>query len=424
MSGISDRPSATERDDAAVALARLLRRQLDGSVSASADVEGRARLVGAVSAANDRRRGATMRALAWLASLGAIAAVSALVFAPRAALTYEARDLARAGGPDGELVARADGDAGAVRFSDGSRVTLAARGRARVAHTSWRGAEIALDEGRADVEVTHRRLGRWVIAAGPYRVRVMGTRFSIAWSPASRRFEVAMQAGTVMVEGPGVRGELALREGDRLIANDARVTVGRVPDVAAAPDLSRSVPPTLPAREDPAAPEGPPPARATRSVQPSPRRQGVSWADRVAAGDFEPVVREADRRLDDVLRGAPLAELNALADAARYTGRHELARRALTSERRRFPATATASMAAFLLGRLADDRGDADEAVRWYERYLAETPNGAFAAEALGRQMLASKRDRARAGALAQQYLRRFPQGPYAAAAKSFVAER
>ena len=59
-----------------------------------------------------------------------------------------------------------------------------------------------------------------------------------------------------------------------------------------------------------------------------------------------------------------------------------LARQGLLAQRSRFAASAEARAAAFLLGRLADDAGERDEALRWYETYARESPHGAFAADA------------------------------------------
>ncbi len=124
------------------------------------------------------------------------------------------------------------------------------------------------------------------------------------------------------------------------------------------------------------------------------------------------------------MRGVSLADLAALADAARYAGRSDLARRALLAERARFPGSAEARAAAFLLGRIADDGASTAAAVRWYDDYLTEAPHGAFAAEALGRKLVALRRagDPA-ARPTAAEYLRRYPDGPHAAAARELAAD-
>jgi hypothetical protein len=147
-----------------------------------------------------------------------------------------------------------------------------------------------------------------------------------------------------------------------------------------------------------------------------------TWSKLVASGDFARVIREAESDgVTHALATRPLADLRALGDAARYQGNATVARAAFKTVRSRFPSSGEARTAAFLLGRVAEEQDQsADDALRWYDRYLAEAPGGEFAGNALGRKMiLVSKlqsRDAARP--LADRYLQRFPSGPYAAAAR------
>jgi hypothetical protein len=64
-------------------------------------------------------------------------------------------------------------------------------------------------------------------------------------------------------------------------------------------------------------------------------------------------------------------------------------------------------------------------ALTWYDRYLSEAPQGTYVPDALGRKMtLLGRWDRrAEAVALAAEYLRRFPQGTYANAARLLLRE-
>jgi hypothetical protein len=65
-------------------------------------------------------------------------------------------------------------------------------------------------------------------------------------------------------------------------------------------------------------------------------------------------------------------------------------------------------------------------AIGWYDQYLTESPGGSLVAEALGRKMVAvdkaSGRDAARP--IAEEYLRRFPQGMFAAVAEKIAEPR
>jgi len=124
------------------------------------------------------------------------------------------------------------------------------------------------------------------------------------------------------------------------------------------------------------------------------------------------------------LESASSDDLLALADAARYRRRTDLARDALLAERRRFPGSPHALDAAFLLGRVeeASDQGLA-RAIQWYDEYLMRAPTGTYASEALGRKMTLTGKvgGTSRARPIAEEYLRRFPAGTYAGPARAIV---
>jgi TolA-binding protein len=109
--------------------------------------------------------------------------------------------------------------------------------------------------------------------------------------------------------------------------------------------------------------------------------------------------------------------------------RGDLARRALLAERRRFADSLHAREAAFFLGGLSEDEtgaGSARNALDWYERYLRESPRGPYAPQALGRQMVLVHKLRGATAArsIAEDYLERFPDGPYAAPARKLLEAR
>ncbi len=211
------------------------------------------------------------------------------------------------------------------------------------------------------------------------------------------------------------------------------------PGLPPSPLAARAPEPEPPSAAPPRAPE-PAPAVATAapspavrqpsiSHRPAPRVVQVAFAPRtwsaITRGDAARVVDEADAHgLDRTLLEVDSTALSALADAARYSGRPEVAVRALVASRQRFPKTPFAHAAAFYLGRLADDRGAVAEGLTWYRRYLAETPDGPYAAEALGRQMLAVERisGREASSSVARQYVTRFPNGTYMLQAHAILA--
>ena len=95
------------------------------------------------------------------------------------------------------------------------------------------------------------------------------------------------------------------------------------------------------------------------------------------------------------------------------------------TERLRFPKSERASDAAFLLGRMVESKGDdLGRALEWYDVYLKEAPSGAYSSEALGRKMTATQRldGAAAARQIADEYIRRFPKGTYAGAARALLS--
>jgi hypothetical protein len=192
-----------------------------------------------------------------------------------------------------------------------------------------------------------------------------------------------------------------------------------VPSVTA-PEPAPSRADTAPEPSDGAAPTSPP----SSSRAPSAARS-VSWATRIAQGKFQDVVTEAEAHgVAGCLTGCSAADLRALSDAARYTGKTELARQSLLALRQRFLA-GQGSEAAFLLGRLDEKRGALGSALTWYDTYLREAPSGPFAAEALAGKLRTVETTQGKKAAepLAREYLRRFPKGVHVRTAREILGE-
>ncbi|AUX42100.1 hypothetical protein SOCE26_035270 [Sorangium cellulosum] len=317
-----------------------------------------------------------------------------------------------------------------VRFSDGTEVELAEGARAHIASVTGQGARVALDRGEVHARVVHRSETEWLFDAGPFVVTVTGTAFALAWAPEDERLDLRLENGAVAVSGPLSGAPIALRAGQWLTV---RVRTGEVilrdlaaQPGAAAPPSAAPPPPEGAGVEDPGAAPAPEPgtaAAAPREAAPAaePKR---GWAGKLAAGKLEAIVDEAQRGgLDACFAECSSEELSALADAARYTRRSDVARRALLAQRRRFPSTHRGKEAAFLLGRLAETQEGGAAALTWFETYLKEAPQGAYASEALGRKMVIVQRlhGDAQAAIVAREYLRRFPRGTYAQAARALA---
>lgn len=329
-----------------------------------------------------------------------------------------------------------------IHFPDGTEVTLGDHARARVIAVTEDGAQLALDQGEIHARVVHRAGSRWLFDAGPFLVMVTGTAFWVSWSPDDQRFDLKLEDGSLAVSGPVSVEPIALRAGQWLtirmrpreilirdiVANsptEASFDAGSTSEIPVEGSLDAGAAPELPAQGSPIhdLPHPPGAARKPASAPPRPERRR-NWAAKLAAGELEAILAEAQRwGIDACLAEATSAELSALADAARYTRDVALARRALLAQRRRFAGSAPAAEAAFLLGRLLMEAGDGAAALTWFDRYLYEAPSGAYASEALGRKMILVQRlsGDASAAVVAQEYLRRFPSGTYARSARALL---
>jgi hypothetical protein len=317
-----------------------------------------------------------------------------------------------------------------MHFSDGIEVALAQNARVHLRSMDDHGARITLDEGEAHVYVVHAPGTHWSFDAGPFLVNVTGTAFGLAWHGDQQRLDVRLENGTVVVSGPVSDGPLSLRAGQWLTVRGSEVLIRglsapetsaeatSVPSIEAPPALS---PPAEHARKLGARAEHRDTAARDRVdlVEPA---AGHRWTVDLAAGRFQAIVDQATALgADGVLAHTDVDELAALADAARYTRHDGLARGALQAIRRRFPGSEQAHIAAFHLGKMSESEQDPRAALSWFESYLGEAPNGTYASEALGRKMLLVQLldGKAAAQGLADTYLRRFPGGTYADAARA-----
>ncbi|WP_433935912.1 FecR domain-containing protein [Sorangium cellulosum] len=443
-------------------LADLAREGVPADVDAAHDAAERARFVEAVSRGAALRGGGALGRLgAWLRAVGlwpasgerprwgfALAGAVALAVAlvalwPARRLDYAVEGVA---GAAGGYIAAA-GEEARLRFTDGTTVALAPGSALRVAEVDATGARMLLEDGRASLRVTPRPKARWSVEAGPFAVLVTGTEFDVTWTRGDGTLRVDLREGSVTVRGPLAPDGLPLRAGQRLVARlrEGAVQISSL-DAAGAERPAEGGPSSATAAAPDAEEKASGPGGATAAgaggeseehagaARPEGSRAdgapadgaaaGPSWAKRVAAGDFGSVLAEAEQRgLGGVLERGSLDDLVALADAARYARRGDVAQRALTATRKRFPGTSHGKAAAFLLGRMVDDGGSPGAAVAWYDTYLAESPAGPFAAEALGRKMVAVERTGGRAAArpIAELYLKRHPRGAHASVARDLM---
>ncbi len=294
----------------------------------------------------------------------------------------------------------------AVRFSDGSIFALSDGARARVESVTPDGAHVVMERGSVSADVVHRSNSRWSVLAGPYEVHVTGTQFNVSWQPTRGRIEVHVTRGSVVVSGGGIAAH-PVSTGEDFVYEPEQS-----PPSAPAPSSSES---ELDVKETP------PHLNAPSAAWTAPR-----WRELAASGNYSDAIDLVRRAgVDNVIASSNPSDLFALADAARLSGRPEIAEKSLLALRRRFPKDPRASRAAFDLGRLAfDQKHDYADAASWFLTCLREDPNGPVDREAAGRLIEARKRagDDAGAKAAARDYLTRYPDGPHAALAKSLTS--
>jgi TolA-binding protein len=372
------------------------------------------------------------------AAVGALA-VCALLIGPRflrqQPLTYamshgemQAGGYFRAGAVDGSR----------LQFSDGTQVDLRAGARGRVASVDTHGARVMLDEGEADVRVTPRPGAQWWFDAGPFVVQVRGTEFALAWRGAEGRLDVRLRQGAITVSGPLSEQPIVLRPGQWL-------TVRLASHEVFVRDFNLDQPPPLTSEPAPAPSEAVPPPTIAPSVGPAPAatrprhaaaahaspaasdNRESAWGPARADGDWQRILDAATKRgVDRTIAERSSEDLALLADAAHYLHHDDVAQQSLLAQRRRFAGSTRAKDAAFLLGRIVEGRPNgAAEALGWYDRHLAEAPDGPYASEALGRKMtlLARVQGDAAARPIAEEYLRRYPSGSYARAARAYASQ-
>ncbi len=439
---------------------------------------GLVRFERAVARRTLRRRGT---GVIWAA--GFSAATAAIVVALFALFTLRSQgssltfDVVNATvGSGGYVRANVTGNAD-VRFSDGSSLTLDPGTGARVGDFDAHGGRVLLESGRARVRVKPLPHANWTVDAGPYSVHVIGTEFDIRWAANEEVLDVHLLKGAIVVRGPLARDGLSMEAGAHLFANvrkgvihldgqpagassaeapaapvaPAAVASPPVPHEAAAavPAPAAAVPapatgvPTPAARLVASAPANAPAPHAVHSAAAAHSRTlalasphgnapmpETGWNTRLSRGDFQGIIGDAEHRgLDTVFKAASPADLNVLADAARFARRGEVARGALLAERTRFPGSSQGRDAAFFLGGLSEDEPGSSAmktALDWYERYLRESPGGAFVRTVLGRRMVLVQKLRGTAAArpLAVEYLERFADGPYAGTARKLLETR
>lgn len=364
-----------------------------------------------------------------VAAAGAVVASLGWLVWPERPLAFQLARTGQLGAPGQTLVADARAEL-PLQFTDGSLITFRAGAAGRVDRTSERGADVVLERGALEAHVLHAERTLWRVHAGPYTVRVTGTRFVTSW--AAGRFELQLLEGSVVVEGALMSAALPVRAPHQLTIEAGVVRtqpVGPVaPDASDAPNAPTSVPrgavsvPATAAWAEP--PVSDPQLPSGRAATQASAVGGPEWTGLAARGAYADALHAAERHgwaaLVDQLDAR---ELLMLGDVARYAGRERRARQAFEALVARFPGDVLAPDAVFSLGRLAYEGGEPRRAARWFQRYVARWPDGPLGDQAAGRLVECAVRlgDDAGARRAAEAYLSRAPAGPHADLARDVL---
>lgn len=428
-------------------LTESLRQAVEMPIAPEDNALGRSRLVERARLQSPKVVQPTLRVRWALGALMAAATVAIWFSVHSRPLTYEINGGYRS--ESGYVSVSPNGSA-VVKFSDGSTINAAAGTRLRVEDARPDGARVVVERGMFSAHIRHELGTSWQFIAGPLDVRVVGTAFTLSWDPAREEMNLTLQEGAVEVKSPLGRGPFFVRKGQHFQAllPSHSITLSDYADTpnTLAPASAATVTVIEPAAtvfeqmtpgNTAVEPVSTPMLQGQRTKQALPRETPdtgnsasklatsapETWTSLASRGRFQDVVAAAEAKGIDVsLHAGSVSDIRALADAARYTDRSDLAEKSLQTLRQRATG-AQRSAAAFLLGRLYQSRGQTATAKIWYETYLREAPSGEYAADALAGAMLATARTTGNASAqpLAMQYLQRYPNGVHAAAAQKIA---
>jgi hypothetical protein len=306
-------------------------------------------------------------------------------------------------------------------FSEGSQVLLEPDTRASLARLSNRNADLTLDDGHILASIRKHTGIDWTFAAGPYRIRVVGTRFTVDWDRERRQLRVAVREGRVNVSGGDLPSEGLVLDAGAMLERGSlpeRTESAAQTEFSASPTAAVPSPsPSVGALPIDVVEPGPNASNSTAAVP--------TWTALARQGRYKESMALAEKLgfytlVDDLNED----DLLLLANAARYSGDASRAHQAQLKLRERFAGHRCAALAAFYLARSALDVEHRPQvAIRWFETFLAESPRGDLAALARANLMSLwlNLGQRERAQQVAQDYLRYHPDGAQAAQARSLL---
>jgi ferric-dicitrate binding protein FerR (iron transport regulator)/TolA-binding protein len=91
-----------------------------------------------------------------------------------------------------------------VAFEQGSRLTLLSAATARVVEAGESAVAVDLSRGSLEADIVGNNKTKWTVDAGPFRVTVLGTVFTVLWDAREKVLDVKVKKGVVLVQGRGL----------------------------------------------------------------------------------------------------------------------------------------------------------------------------------------------------------------------------
>lgn len=332
---------------------------------------------------------------------------------------------------------------GRVEFGVGARIEIQRVDAAAL--------EVELEQGTANAVVSPSA-AQLIVQAGPYSVRPMvdersapaaagrdaeAAAYGVQWAPRAGALRVDVSRGEVEIVVPNSAERHVVSAGNtldlvvddaskgRTARNDVRRESGERSKLAHAGVTQEAVAPSVlptPESKDLVAKSAEPNVPAAPVVVDS-----SQWRKLAENGQYAAAVKEAERiGFGTLEQSGSASDLLLLADVARLGGAPQRARSVLTSLRSRYPGHTNAAVAAFTLGRMAQEQEHDDRrAIQWYKTYLKEEPRGRMAEGARARLLKATLRvgSAAERDQAARDYLANHPTGSSAAVARSVLSK-
>jgi hypothetical protein len=294
-----------------------------------------------------------------------------------------------------------------LHFARGTTVTVSAGSSAYVQRVDDAQVDIVVTSGRIDAEVSKGTGRVWRYLAGPWVVRVVGTKLAVVWNAPSQVVDVDVSEGVVEVSREGqppvlVHAGESLRRGPQ-----APVVTEPAPQHALPPQVVTPAAPVMKSRVAP-----PTSAKVTPSAPPG-------WRALLEQGQRSLAVQRAEEQnVMGEVESLNDGEALLLANAARLERHQSLAYQLLTVVSQR--GGDHAAEALFLTGRMQLDAHELAAARASLTGSLRLAPEGPFSEQARGRllELLMEMHDAEAASSVAHDYLERTPHGPWAGLAR------